>query len=565
VAIVLPRLFALLLLLLLLAGPEAEAGIRAVYVQPLAGATEVRIADNGDLDADLGDGSRLVVRSGRAYVIEDRLTGPLVQRVEDLEALAGEAWKRASERTGPIPGERPLVPLGTAVVAGQSGKAYAWTESGEPAAANPPKPDLVLSDDATLAPLARAMRRVWDVEALLYGLDHPGTAGSDFASHAGTMRLLERGAPLKYGDTELETLERVEIRLAPFDPGTGLEPVEAIRSRRERERRENESPRKDSNVSRAAFAEGRLWLVTDDGGLTSLAEGEKARRAEGPGGKVLDICTGRGGFRAVSGEWAKGGQWTLWRREGGAWRRERSIPREDDALVALSCRGDEAVLLTTERVIEAGRSVTLAGGLRMPRVKAVVHETPDYLFVGLNSGEWGGGLVRIARRSGRAVTIERNATGGLCDGPLNTHCDPVHGIATLPWKPDCVAAAIGLIHMLAHGRIVEVCGTRVEQMFVQASERSRTDPRYLAEVATGRYGSVAFFGLGAVGDALVAVGSDGLYRIDRTGAASYRPWPRFTDVDGLLVSFELPDAVLLVTTINGRAAVGWYAPLLVPR
>lgn len=560
------RLFALLLL----AAPgAAAAGFRAVYVQPLGGATEVKVADNGDLDADLGGGRRLVVRAGRAYVIEDRLTGALVQRLEDLETLAGDAWKHAAERSGPAADVRPLVPLGTVVVGGQSGKAYAWVDPNAPAPAKPVKPYLVLSDDPGLAPLARAMRRVWDVETLLYQVDHPETANTDFADHARTMRLLEQGAPLKYGGTELETLERGEIRLAPFDPGGSLESIETLSLRREREQREDQAPQNASRVSRAVFAKDRLWLVTDDGSLTSLAEGETARRSEGPGEKVLDICSGRGGFLAVSGEWAQGTQWTLWRRLDSGWRRDRSLPREEDALVALSCRGDGAVLLTTERLIEADRagvrSVALAGHMRMPRVKAVVHETPDYLFAGLNSGEWGGGLVRIARRTGRAVTIERNATGELCDGPLNTGCDPVHGIATIPWKPSCVAAAIGLIHMLAHGRIVEVCGTQVEQMFVQASERSRTDPRYLAEVATGRFGSVAFFGLGAVGDALVAVGDDGLYRIDQSGGASYRTWPRFTDIDGLLVSFELPDAVLLVTSINGRAAVGWYAPLLVPR
>lgn len=562
------RLFALLLVLLAAPG-AAVAGLRAVYVEPLGGATEVKVADNGDLDVDFGDGRRLVVRGGRAWVVEDRLTGPLVQRLEDLRVLAGDAWDRVAERSDPAPGEWPLVPLGTAVVRGESGRAYAWVDPSKPEAAKPAKPGLVLSDDPGLAPLARAMRQVWDVEALLYLLDHPDTSDNLFADHSRTMRLLEQGAPLKYADTELETLERGEVGLAPFDPGGSVESVEAMRLRRESERREDAAAPRNSDVSRAVFAEGRLWLLTDEGRLTSLAPGEKARRAEGPGEKLLDICSGRGGFLAVSGESAKGRQWTLWRRDGGEWRRDRSVPREDDALIALSCRGDEALLLTTERLIEAGRagvrSVALARDVRMPQVKAVVHETPDYVFIGLNSGEWGGGLVRIARRTGRAVTIERNATGELCDGPLNTGCDPVHGIATIPWKPSCVAAAIGLIHMLAHGRIVEICGTQVRQTFVQASDRYRTDPRYLAQVATGRFGSVAFFGLDAVGDTLVAVGHDGLYRLDRSGGASYRRWPRFTDIDGLLVSFELPDAVLLVTTINGRAAVGWSAPLLVPR
>jgi hypothetical protein len=188
-------------------------------------------------------------------------------------------------------------------------------------------------------------------------------------------------------------------------------------------------------------------------------------------------------------------------------------------------------------------------------------ETPGHLFVGLNSGEWGGGLIRIDRKSGGVETIERNATGDLCGGPLNTACDPVHGIAVIPWKPDCVAAAVGLVHMLGHGRIVEICREKVERMFVQASDRHADAP----EAAVGGYGSVPFFGLAAAGETLLAAGHDGLYRLGPAGLVEHRPWPRFEEIDGLLVSFALPDVVLVITTINRRASLGGAAPLLVTR
>jgi len=32
--------------------------------------------------------------------------------------------------------------------------------------------------------------------------------------------------------------------------------------------------------------------------------------------------------------------------------------------------------------------------------------------------------------------IERNTSGELCGGPLNTECDPVNGIAAEPQKPE---------------------------------------------------------------------------------------------------------------------------------
>lgn len=60
--IVIARLVALLLL----AGPGcAAAGIEAVYVRDMGPSIELRIADNGDLDADMGGGRKLVRRGGK--------------------------------------------------------------------------------------------------------------------------------------------------------------------------------------------------------------------------------------------------------------------------------------------------------------------------------------------------------------------------------------------------------------------------------------------------------------------------------------------------------------------
>jgi hypothetical protein len=43
------------------------------------------------------------------------------------------------------------------------------------------------------------------------------------------------------------------------------------------------------------------------------------------------------------------------------------------------------------------------------------------------------------------------------------------------------------------------------------------------------------------------------------------PWPRFTEVDGILVSFALPDVVLVMTAINGRASLSGITPLMAVR
>jgi hypothetical protein len=102
-------------------------------------------------------------------------------------------------------------------------------------------------------------------------------------------------------------------------------------------------------------------------------------------------------------------------------------------------------------------------------------------------------------------------------------------------------------------------------MFVGAGGFDPSNPREAAAAAKGSYGSVAFFGLAATDTALIAAGHNGLYRIDSTGAGTRRPWPRFTEVDGILVSFVLPDVVLVLTELNRRASVSGSAPLMAVR
>jgi hypothetical protein len=98
-------------------------------------------------------------------------------------------------------------------------------------------------------------------------------------------------------------------------------------------------------------------------------------------------------------------------------------------------------------------------------------------------------------RTGAVKVSERNATGKLCGGPLNTDCDPVHAIVTEPWKPSCVVAAIGLIHIEPHGRLVEVCGDRVRRLlFRPYGERSTRGIGLTSGIDEPR-STVAFFGI----------------------------------------------------------------------
>jgi hypothetical protein len=317
-------------------------------------------------------------------------------------------------------------------------------------------------------------------------------------------------------------------------------------------------PGQDAFLTKAVFAEGRLWMRSDAGIVFSVAEGELQRREESLPGAVLDLCTKNGKLVVLTSE---ADAWTLRSREGADWIAETSIDAER-RFGTLHCTAHDVTVVTQNRVFlirdDRTRAVVLSRPLPGALVSSLYIEG-DRLFVGLNRGEFGGGLVRVDLRTGLVTAVERR-TNGLCGGPLNSACDPVHGIAAEPWKPGCVVAAIGLIHMRSHGRLVEICDNDV---------RTLVSRRYKTGTSEGReerndIGTVAFFGLARSDGVLVAAGIDGVYRVSAQGFES-KPLPPFKDVGGIKVSFDVPGVVLVLTDVNARHSLSGSVPLIVSR
>ena len=314
-------------------------------------------------------------------------------------------------------------------------------------------------------------------------------------------------------------------------------------------------------ISRAVFVDGRVWLLTDAGELSSIAEGSDKRVEEAVPEPVRDICVHKGKLVALTCQREGCTSWALRRRGHDAWSTDVTVPVRREQALALNCENSGVSLLTTRRLvdIEQGKlkEIQLSEPLDRKPV-AAVHDSPAGIFVGFNAGEWGGGLRRIDRQTGRVFTIESNESGELCGGPLNTDCDPVNGIVTEPWNRNCVAVAIGLVHMTAHGRIVEVCATAVRRLYFKPLEWRSTKPGdFLA--------TVAFFGLSSTQDSLWASGIDGIYEIDSGVTAKISPMPEFKEIGGVYVNFDSPRRVLVLTQINQRLSVSGAVPLLVPR
>jgi hypothetical protein len=556
-----------LLLLALVAShaTPAEAGLHAVYADRFE-AEDIWVADNGDTVESLGPRKRLVIRGGEAFVVEERLTGPVVFRLADLEAIVRT---RRAASPAPRTAMPDFVSLGRRTFNGREAEAFGFPTQPATSAEGD---SILISHDPGLEPLRPAVAAYVRAEEILLELENPIPA--DLAAMAEpTAKVLEKGTLLRLGDMALQSVERRDPPAERFLLPTQPETAEALRARLDREALEAKAEQEGRGdltmISRAVFAEGRLWLLTDTGKLSSIADGGDSLSPEDPGGDVLDVCTEGGRLLALVGK--RGDRkWSLRRHGPAGWEAIASPAGGQARFLALDCSGAAPIIVSDKALTDlsdpsAPRTLPLSGlGKAQGRIAAIQVE-PDAVYVGLNAGEWGGGLRRIDRRTGRSETIERNATGELCDGPLNTACDPVNGIAPLPWKPGCIAIAVGLLHMDSHGRIASVCGSAIEQIYAKGRDRALTDAAHAAEVAKGGFGSVAFFGLAATGDRLLAVGHDGLYRLGPDGRADYRDWPLFKKVGGVLVSFALPDVILVVTEVNARVSVGGGAPMLVVR
>jgi hypothetical protein len=302
-------------------------------------------------------------------------------------------------------------------------------------------------------------------------------------------------------------------------------------------------------------------MRSDAGVVFSVSQVEAQRREEALPGVTLDLCARKGQVLALT---SAGASWTIWRREGDTWVPETSVDRLDptDAFIAMYCDLDAVTVVTANWafVIRAGETSTVALSRTLQgSLVSSVHVEDDQLFAGVNRGEFGGGLLRADLNTGRVTVIDRRS-GELCGGPLNADCDPVHAVTSEPWKPGCVVAAIGLVHFFSHGRLVEICGDDVQTLL----SRPYLPTGSALPGNSKDFSTVAFFGLARAGDAVLAAGNDGLYRVSGKGVER-EPLPTFKDVGGIKVSFDVPGFVVVLTDVNSRKSLSGSVPLLVPR
>jgi hypothetical protein len=322
----------------------------------------------------------------------------------------------------------------------------------------------------------------------------------------------------------------------------------------------------ESFLTRALFFDGELWVLSDGGQVFRIKDGNEVPVEHPVPEFAGDMCLLDGRPAVVTCPKKACNTWTIRRWDNGKWSVASTLRNQREELVALSCDTPKPLLLTSRRLVELDgpqpRSLRLSEELHAGLV-ASTYATPDRVFVGINAGEWGGGLRYINRRTGKVTMLQSNTTGEGCGGPLNADCDPVNAITGEPGRPDCVVAAIGLVHFSPHGRLVEVCGDRIRRLYFNPyGSESRTSGRRGKDEPSE---TVAFFGLVRTGETLWAAGIDGIYKVESGKVERSAPLPSFKKVGPFNVDFSLPRLVLVLTSVNQRRSISGSVPMLVPR
>jgi hypothetical protein len=339
-----------------------------------------------------------------------------------------------------------------------------------------------------------------------------------------------------------------------------------------RKQQEQGDPVLGHRIAKGLVFEGRLWLRGADvsrkggpGGLISLSLPDGSRAVHFQRG-VIDIEKSGHDLWVLQQVAPNVREFvvSVWRNGAFEDLARFSSSHRDDPIVLLDIADSPAVLSHDALRILSGEHrdwhvIAFKGQLRWGvQVSVAWPKSGKNIYVGVNRGEWGGGLQRVDVQTGIITNIERRDTGDLCSGPLNSDCDPVTGVVSDPQNEECVLVAVGLVHLsISEGRILRVCGDRVTLI--------------AEEPATGDIGgkmkmTEAFYGLAPAADGgLWGITWRALYHfaVDGKQEAEY-PLPKLRRVSGVYLSRELPGVIVVRTDLNWAVSTSGYTPLLIP-
>lgn len=542
----------------------AAADVTAVFasnqdwqiVVEVAADGSIRISEKSRGDFEAG---YTLIRDSKCYEVSPGPGGPVAisaeaanyqfhQSVSRGEIILSDEPKRSLHK--PV-----LLKQEQVHIAGYTGTRYSLANgSGE---------SVVVSDAPELKPLGMA------IDHLFAQMD---SRGHESGLAAFRPLIASRGVLSFFGELSLTQVSFESIDPSRFAlPGnvTDLSDVVGPSVEVQAEHPNQERP----DIVKGAYHNKALYLLDDSGAMQVWSEADRTGRPFEVPGSVLSFCLMDKNLWAAT-EDKRGRSVLLWSRQlpsqsgpdGGAWLRVGSFTRNggNEALV-LDCSGIEPILVAGNRAIMpvSGREVVLTAKLLPHPAFVVSHVQDGVLWLGFNSGEWGGGLHRIRLSDGTVDRPSHIDSVSPCGGRLNPNCDPVTGLAPDPADPKCMLATIGLVHMMSRGSVVQVCGNDVSVIYAKPYT---LDPnwRWAGRVDEDNRGSVAFHSLAPArtGGRAFAVASDGVYRFVRSTEPNFAPFlrQRIGAID-----WSDPDYILVRTQMNQRHSLSGGSYLLIPR
>jgi hypothetical protein len=323
-------------------------------------------------------------------------------------------------------------------------------------------------------------------------------------------------------------------------------------------------------IAKGISFEGKLWILgtmsarnDPSGGLVSFDMRDNSRRVHFERG-VLDIAKSDRDLWALS-RGSKGHSFvcSVWRKTRFENIGEFQLPNEGEPIALLNNAGSPVVLsgqtvhlFTSDN--HTWQVIELKGKLRSGvQVSAASPKTGGSIYIGIDVGEWGGGLQRVELKTGMVEGIERRDAKELCAGPLNQQCDPVTGVIPDPQEADCVLASVGLVHLFhSTGRILRVCGKDVTLVSeLPLASKNEKWPQ-----------TEAFYGLApAASGGFWAITPRALYSYSADGRKEKEYLlPTLESVSGIRLSRAVPGVVVLQTDVNWAVSTSGYTPLVVP-
>lgn len=544
------------LLASLLGANPAWADLRVIYADPARANGEqiiLEVSDTGAVRVTSRDGSYLLILGDQAYSISPGPGGPEVATVEALGLQARDDIRSGRVRVAYTGGKRPArynyIAAEELAVGSRRGRAYRidGIPNGAP---------FILSDDAELRPLGQALARYFKAVDQMQAEEIPDNLGE----------ILLGKAVLGFWDKQLVSAEQVTIDPARWNLPSSPTTLAGVRQQSSEEA--IEQTQQGSSIVAAAFFGKQLLTLDDNGEMASWIEGATSGMPFATPGPASRFCVSGGEVWLITAEGKGLDRVTVWSGKPQAWRKVLAMKQSrKEYLVTIDCSGSEPLVLTTKglRLLHTGKIVGLTWPERAHFGYPVSLQHGGYLYLGVNAGEWGGGLHRFALAGGGGKLVDAADPKSLCGGTLNAACDPVTGLAPDPVRSDCVLATIGLVHFMAHGSVLRICEDKIELAYAKPYT---TDPNWKfdpAGPAANQRSSLPFFSMGHNSRYSWAVGSDGIYRFGTQALPEFDAFRKGKRWPSSRIDWSDPDVVLILTDMNRRHSVSGNSLILVPR